>query len=71
MVNRKSCNGFGLLCASGLSFLVFCYNIVAGKLATIGKLNLPHFGNTPEFLLLAVSVTCFIYWAMKQESHPE
>ncbi len=60
--------GRGLLIASLIVFLLFCANIVIGKIATAqGATSAPGLGDVGEFLTLFVAVVLFIAACLARE----
>jgi len=51
-----------------LLFAIYFVNVLFGKATVSHGLNLPHFGNVGEFLLLSVACVALIVAALKREA---
>ena len=51
-----------------LLFAIYFVNVLFGKATISYGLNLPHFGNVAEFLLLSVACVALIVAALKREA---
>jgi hypothetical protein len=68
--NNKT-NGKGgkvALYAFYLLFAIYFVNVLFGKATISYGLNLPHFGNVAEFLMLSVACVALIVAALKREA---
>jgi hypothetical protein len=68
--NTKA-NGKGgkvALYAFYLFFAIYFVNVIFGKATVSYGVNLPHFGNVAEFLLLSVACVALIVAALKREA---
>jgi hypothetical protein len=57
-----------LPCIFFLLFALYFINVLFGKATISYGLNLPHFGNVAEFLLLSVACVALIVAALKREA---
>ena len=67
---NNATNGKGgrvALYAFYLLFAIYFVNVLFGKATISYGLNLPHFGNVAEFLLLSVACVALIVAALKRE----
>ena len=60
--------GKGALITFFLLFTLYFINVLVGKAKVTYGLNLPHFGNVAEFLLLSVACVALIVAALKKEA---
>ena len=68
---NNATNGKGgrvALYAFYLLFAIYFVNVLFGKATVSYGLNLPHFGNVAEFLLLSVACVALIVAALKREA---
>ena len=69
--HNNQTNGKGgkvALYAFYLLFAIYFVNVLFGKATISFGMNLPHFGNVAEFLLLSVACVALIVAALKREA---
>ena len=64
----NSKEGRGALIACFVIFAAFFCNVLLGKINIAYSLNLPHFGNVAEFLMLLGACILLIIAALKRET---
>lgn len=64
----NSKEGRGALITCFVLFATYLFNVLLGKANISYGLNIPHFGNVAEFLLLSVASVSLIIAALKKEA---